>query len=219
MDSKSYSIRYIFLIKIRGGLIIKGEGRKRDILNRHRPYKRKKKRKNSKESAAGRANHMRGNTFERDMVKAYNVFFRERKIKGFAYRLKQYKYTSQLIDILVDSPFQEYYQAVECKSVKMTRGRCNINFGSYFSEGQLEHEYRFIDLTGRRGVLAIELRHQPDSYIEKRGIRGGLRGWKEAYLVPFEYVWDVYLSGAKSLSVDEIRTFPNIKREKSLYRL
>jgi hypothetical protein len=163
---------------------------------------------------------MRGNTFERDMVKAYNVFFRERKIKGYAYRLKQYKYTRQLIDILVDSPFQEYYQAVECKSIKITKGKNNINFHSYFSEGQLENEYRFIDLTGRRGILAVELRHTPDSYIGKRGVRGGCsKVWREAYLVPFEYVWEVYLSGARSLSVDEVRAFPNIKREKSLYRL
>lgn len=162
---------------------------------------------------------MRGNTFERDIAKAYNVFFREKKIRGFAYRLKQYKYTSQLIDILVDSPYNEYYQAVECKSIKMTRGNRSINFHSYFSEGQIENEHRFIELTGRRGILAVELRHQPDSYIEKKGVRGGRKGWKEAYLVPFEYVWDVYLSGAKSLSVDDIRSFPNIKREKSLYRL
>lgn len=162
---------------------------------------------------------MQKNSFERDMVKAYNVFFREKKIKGFAYRLKQYKYTSQLIDILVDSPFQEYYQAVECKSVKVTKGKGNINFNSYFSDGQIENEYKFVDLTGRRGILAVEFRHQPDSYIQRRGARGGLKKWKEAYLVPFEYVWDVYLSGAKSLSIDEVREFPNVKREKSLYRL
>jgi hypothetical protein len=193
---------------------------KRPNFKKHKPAKYRKKgfkskKELSKESKAGRLNNMRGNSFERDLTKAYNVFFRERGIKGYAYRLKQYKYTGQLIDIVVDSPFEEFYQAVECKSMLIPKGKTRINFKAYFSDGQIENEQRFIDLTGRRGILAIEMRHDQD----KDDPKSPKRGWREAYLVPFEYVWDIYLSGEKALPIAGIRGFPQIKREKAVYRL
>lgn len=187
-------------------------------FNRHKP-KKQKRRAISRSMKIGRLRNMQGSGFERDVVKAYNTFFREKKIKGFAYRLKQYKYTEQLIDIVVDSPYQEFYQAVECKSIKITKGKMSINFNSYFSEGQIDNEHRFLELTGRRGVLAVELRHEPQRDVPS-GPKGGYKkGWKEAYLVPFEFVWDTYLSGATSLKIDDIRSYPAFERKNSLYRL
>lgn len=193
---------------------------RRPYFKKHKPAKSKKKgvkslKELNKIEKAGRLNDMRGNSFERDLTKAYNVFFRERGIKGYAYRLKQYKYTGQLIDIVVDSPFEEFYQGVECKSMKIVKGKTRINFKEYFSDGQVENEHRFIELTGRRGILAIEMRHDND----KEDPKSPKRGWREAYLVPFEYVWDTYLAGEKALSIAAIRSYPQIKREKGLYRL
>ena len=195
----------------------------RNHFNRHKPKKadRRKARSNrlNKKVRIGRLRNMQGSSFERDVVKAYNTFFRERKIKGFAYRLKQFQYTEQLIDIVVDSPYQEFYQAVECKSIKINKGKGQINFGAYFSDGQIENEHRFLDLTGRRGVMAFELRHEAQKDVPS-GPKGGYKkAWREAYLVPFEVVWDLYLSGAKAITIDTIRSYPAFQRKNGLYKL
>jgi hypothetical protein len=195
---------------------------RRPYFKKYKPAKSKKKgvrslKELNKQAKAGRLNDMRGNSFERDLTKAYNVFFRERGIKGYAYRLKQAIYADQLIDVLVDSPFEEFYQAVECKSMKVVKGKKSFGFHR-FSDGQIENENRFIDMTGRRGILAIEMRHDKVS-SDRVGKKGAPKAYREAYLVPWEIIWDKYLAGEKSITFDEIRVYPMIKREYGLYKL
>ena len=55
--------------------------------------------------------------FEREIVHCLNRFFKTHHFQGFAYRLKQHKFTSQYVDLLVDSLNPTYYLAIECKSI------------------------------------------------------------------------------------------------------
>ncbi|MEA2034718.1 MAG: hypothetical protein U9N40_04400 [Euryarchaeota archaeon] len=43
------------------------------------------------------------NEFERNIVHCLNVFFDNNTVSGFSYRLKQAKFNSQYVDVLVDS--------------------------------------------------------------------------------------------------------------------
>ena len=60
---------------------------------------------------------MTGQDFERSMVHAFNDYAESYEKKLVAYRHFQMRYQPQLFDVLVDSRFNEWYLAVECKSV------------------------------------------------------------------------------------------------------
>ena len=97
--------------------------------------------------------------FERDMVHCLNRYFEDNGLKGYAYRLKQSKYNTQYVDILVDSLNPQYYLAVECKSLKGKK----IYFKQHFHEDkdgvhQIDAIKDFIGKTGRKGFLAVEFR-------------------------------------------------------------
>lgn len=111
--------------------------------------------------------------FERDVVHCMNAFFAERSLQGFAYRLKQHKFATQYVDVLVDSLDPRYYCAIECKSIKGKR----IYFSQHFHADkagvhQIDAITEFLRRTGRRGFLAVEF-------------RGGPGQKNEAYLMPW----------------------------------
>lgn len=134
------------------------------------------------------------NSFEGDMVLALNTFLRKGRT-GKAYRLRQSRYQSQFLDILVDSKEPRYYMGIECKSINAVKYK-KLYWATYFSLAggvhQLERISKFLQDTGRRGFLAVELRL-------------GIGKKREAYLLPFAWIYDQYKSGINGLAVDDIR--------------
>jgi Holliday junction resolvase len=145
--------------------------------------------------------------FERALVNSFNKFFAEEDIDGIAHRKKQHRFSSQLCDVLVDSPHEMFYLAIENKSVK-TSSTNKLYFSQHFSESDKGHQVErisdFVDRSGRTGFLAVEL---------KRG-RGRSR---KAYMVPWGAVREAYQDGSSGLHIDEIQEFPEILRDSEDY--
>lgn len=145
--------------------------------------------------------------FERALVNSFNNFFEEEDIDGIAHRKKQHRFSSQLCDVLVDSPHDMFYLAIENKSVK-TGSTNKLYFSQHFSSSngghQVERISDFIDRSGRTGFLAVEL---------KRG-RGRSR---EAYMVPWGEVRERYESGSSGIPIEDIREHPEILRDSEDY--
>jgi len=145
--------------------------------------------------------------FERELVNSFNSFFEEETIEGIAHRMKQHRFSSQLCDVLVDSPHDMFYLAIENKSVK-TSSTNKLYFTQHFSVSDNGHQVKrisdFLDRSGRKGFLAVEL---------KKG-RGRPR---EAYMVPWTFVRESFENGEKGLHLDEIKEFPEILRNSESY--
>ena len=144
--------------------------------------------------------------FEREVVSCLNRFFEERRIRGFAYRLKQHKFSSQFIDVLVDCLDPRYYLAIECKSI---RGK-KLYFSQHFhldrnKVHQIDAISTFLARTGRRGYLAIEFRF-------------GSGKAREAYLMPWERLQELHAS-TQGISIDEFRSCPTFGRSQEGYLL
>jgi hypothetical protein len=149
------------------------------------------------------------NNFESTLVKSFNAFFEKNNIKGFAHRLKQSRFTGQLVDVLVDSLNPDYYLAVECKSIDASRFNA-IYFTQHFSVDrkgvhQILRITDFLQRSGRKGFLAVELRY-------------GSGRAKKAYMIPWEHVVTRFNEGV-GFTVDEIRGFPWIARRAGLYEI
>ncbi len=145
--------------------------------------------------------------FERELVNAFNKFFEEEELNGIAHRKKQHRFSSQLCDVLVDSQHEMFYLAIENKSVK-TSSTNKLYFSQHFSVSdgghQVERISDFLDRSGRKGFLAVEL---------KRG-RGKPR---EAYMVPWEVVRRKYREDETGIHLDEIREHPELLRSGEVY--
>jgi len=130
--------------------------------------------------------------FEREIVHCLNRFFIARHIQGFAYRLKQHKFTSQYVDVLVDSLNPSYYLSIECKSI--------IDKKLYFSQHfhadkknvhQVDAISDFNKKTGRRGFLAVEFRQGPGKA-------------SEAFLIPWAVVVG-HFSENRGITIEDAR--------------
>ena len=144
--------------------------------------------------------------FEREMVTCLNRFFEEGKRQGFAYRLKQSKWSTQHVDVLVDSLDPRYYCAIECKSI---RGK-KLYFSQHFHMDrkrvhQVESISGFLSRTGRRGYLAIEFRF-------------GSGRTREAYLIPWDALVRFYRS-TPGIGIEEFRNFITLVRTPEGYLL
>jgi Holliday junction resolvase len=144
--------------------------------------------------------------FEREMVACLNRFFEAEKRQGFAYRLKQHKWSTQYVDVLVDSLDPRYYCAIECKSI---RGK-KLYFSQHFHNDrnhvhQVDGISTFLSRTGRRGYLAIEFRF-------------GSGKTREAYLIPWDSLVRFYRS-APGIGIDEFRGFIPLLRTPEGYLL
>ena len=144
--------------------------------------------------------------FEREIVHCLNRFFISNHIQGFAYRLKQHKFTTQYVDVLADSLNPTYYLAVECKSI--------IDKKVYFSQHfhvdknrihQIDAIADFLAKTGRSGFLAIEFRH-------------GAGKANEAFLVPWPMVVD-HFHDNQGITIDDARSGIALTRARSGYLL
>ena len=147
--------------------------------------------------------------FEWALTSALNSFFEKEGIAAIAYRLKQSRFVSQAMDILVDSRMREYYLAIECKSLDARNTRA-IYFTQHFNScggtHQLDRETEFIKRSGRNGVLAIELR------------RGAGKA-RSAHLVPWSEILRPFLAGEAGMKVGEIESFPALLRSGGSYQV
>ncbi len=146
--------------------------------------------------------------FERALVDAFNRFFDATDVSGIAYRRKQHRFSSQFVDVLVDSLHPEFYLAIENKSVK-TDATNKLYFSQHFSDNgthQVDRITNFLDRSGRTGYLAVEI---------KRG-RGKPR---RAFLVPWDSLHDRYTGDEPGIHLDALEEFPEIEREGGDYRI
>jgi Holliday junction resolvase len=144
--------------------------------------------------------------FEREMVTCLNRFFEAGKRQGFAYRLKQSKWSTQYVDVLVDSLDPRYYCAIECKSIHGKK----LYFSQHFHNDrnhvhQVDSISSFLSRTGRRGYLAIEFRF-------------GSGRMREAYLIPWDALVGFYRA-APGIGIDEFRGFITLLRTPEGYIL
>ena len=147
--------------------------------------------------------------FEWALTAALNSYFEANGIKAIAYRLKQSRFVSQFIDILVDSSIPEYYLAIECKSIDARKTKC-LYFKQYFSHAggghQLERETEFIDRSGRKGILAVELR------------RGGGNP-KTAHLMPWGEVYEIFKARKVGVNLEQVEANPTLERRMGAYEI
>ena len=147
--------------------------------------------------------------FEWALTNALNTFFEKENLSAIAYRLKQSRFASQLVDILVDSGTPEYYLAIECKSLDARKTK-SLYFKQHFSSAggghQITRETEFIIRSGRIGILAVELR-------QGAGIA------RTAHFVPWGYVREIFDSGRPGLTVEEIRANPALERKGGAYEI
>ncbi|OPX81285.1 MAG: hypothetical protein A4E50_01122 [Methanosaeta sp. PtaB.Bin087] len=145
--------------------------------------------------------------FEWELVAAINRFFEAAGIRGVAYRLKQSRYTPQVVDLLVDSPHPPYYLAIECKSIDARKAK-TLYFTQHFSAAggvhQIERIDQFIDRTGRRGFLAVELRRGPGRP-------------KTAHLLPWNAAIEAFRSDSPGIPVERIEAVPPLGRRDGSY--
>jgi Holliday junction resolvase len=144
--------------------------------------------------------------FEREIVHCVNRFFKSHHIQGFAYRLKQHKFSSQYVDVLVDSLNPSYYLAIECKSILDKK----IYFSQHFHSDkngthQMDAITDFLKKTGRSGYLAIEFRF-------------GAGKANEAYLVQWATVLD-HFQRNRGISLDDARSCIKLARTREGYFL
>jgi hypothetical protein len=133
----------------------------------------------------------------------------QQNIKAFAFRQYQTKFgLGQVADILCDSLNRKFYSMIEAKSMDTSTGVKTFNFKSRFDESkegfQLERENAFCELTGRKGILALELRN-------------GAGKTRDCYFIPLSEVYNLWKSGEKSLKMKDIINYPKLKREKGKY--
>lgn len=151
------------------------------------------------------------NDFERILVHSFNDYFEETAIRGISYRLKQHRFTVQFIDILVDSLDPDYYLGIECKSISVEKGAKALYFTQHFTEDkngihQIDRMQEFLNASGRRGFLAVELR-----------FGSGIQ--KEAYAIPWADVMKKFKNDSLKFTTREIRKYPEISRIGEKYKV
>lgn len=91
----------------------------------------------------------------------------------------------------------------------MDKGASALYFSQHFTVDkrgihQIERISDYLNSTGRRGFLAVELR---------KGVGHG----REAYMIPWDDIEKWYLSQNLKITLDEIRAYPEMKRAGALY--
>lgn len=150
---------------------------------------------------------MPGQSFERDIVHAFNDYAQNFKVKLIAYRHIQTRYQPQLFDVLVDCRGNELYLALECKSMNTNEYK-GIYFSAHFSKSkgvhQLERENNWLTLSGRNGFLVVEAR---------RG--AGKR--MTSFFVPWSKVWCDFSAGRACVTEEVITSCPAIDKQGGKY--
>lgn len=130
-----------------------------------------------------------GDNDENGLVSALNRYYDENGLKGLAYRRKQHRFTSQFIDIMMDSAEEDIPDAaIEHKSFK-TKSSNKLYFSQHFSSGteddflksthQVDRVEEFRHKTGYDVYLGVEVRRGPGKAIQ-------------LYMVPWRVVVERY---------------------------
>jgi hypothetical protein len=151
----------------------------------------------------------KGKSFEYELTLALNRCFKEKEIAAIAYRKFNFRFVKQGFDILVDCRGIEYYLAIECKSLTLPGKE-----GVYFSccskdtkgKNQIETEDEFLQLSGRAGILAVELKR-----TESKA--------KEVHLIAWPQVWHDYADGEACICLDTILEAPLVEWEHGGYKI
>lgn len=143
--------------------------------------------------------------FEREVVHCFNRFFETHHIHGFAYRLKQHKFSTQYVDVLVDCINPTYYCAVECKSIMDKK----LYFSQHFhSDKKNVHQVNaisyFLEKTGRVGYLAVEFRTAGKP--------------NEAFLIPWDIIKEHFHEN-RGIAIDDARRGTALVRSHGAYVL
>ena len=109
----------------------------------------------------------------------------------------------------MDSCNPDLYLGIECKLISVEKGATALYFSQHYTVDkrgthQIERISDYLNSTGRRGYLAVELRH-------------GTGKTRTAHLIPWDNVEKKYLTHNLKLTLDEIRSYPEIKRAGALY--
>lgn len=144
--------------------------------------------------------HQLGQNFERAVVKAFNDYFIESGIKGYAYRMHQTKFLPQDIDILVDSPNRNYYLAIECKSRTISPATPGMYFDPHMRK-QITNQTLFLEKTGRKGYMAIEFRPK----VPQR------KAPRIAFMVPHEAVYKMLLTEKFGVVPEDLIGYPRLQ--------
>ncbi|AKB52238.1 hypothetical protein MSBRW_2985 [Methanosarcina barkeri str. Wiesmoor] len=147
--------------------------------------------------------------FEHMLVNSFNAYIEENGIRAISYRLKQHRFTPQFLDVLVDSLNPDLYLGIECKSISVEKGAKALYFSQHFTVDkngihQIERISNYLKKSGRRGFLAVELRLGPGH-------------GREAYMIPWNELEKKYFAQDLKLTLQDIRSFPEIKREGKNY--
>lgn len=145
--------------------------------------------------------------WETDLANSLNRHFTENDISSLAYRFpKASKFSVQPCDILVDSLDRKYYQAIECKSMRIKNKKV-LYFSERFSDKskkyrhQIDRMHDFCTITGRAGYLAVEL-------ISKQ---------KEAFILPFDIVFELFSDLKPGVPLTTIREGVPVPRSHGQY--
>lgn len=124
---------------------------------------------------------------ENELVRAFNDFFNRNDLNGIAYRRKQHTFSSQFLDIIVNSSDLGHI-AIEHKSYK-TSASNKLYFSQHFSTDanedalqpghQIDRIKEFQDRSGINTFLAVEIRRG-------RGVA------KEIYIMEWDEVYEYY---------------------------
>lgn len=147
--------------------------------------------------------------FERELVISFNDYFGESGLDAISYRMKQHRFSQQMLDVLVDSSDRRLYLGIECKSISASKGATALYFSQHFSvnkrgEHQVTKMQDFIRKSGRIGYLAVELRM-------------GSGKSKAAYFISWPNVWRRYTEGQPGFSIEEIEGATHIARNNGKY--
>jgi hypothetical protein len=134
--------------------------------------------------------------FETALVNCLNKSYYDNKTTALAYRYqKSTRFTAQPCDVLIDSPERNpNYCAIECKSLTLSGQRTKLYFSSHFSDSGKKHQIErmkdFLNKTGRRGHLAVELKNKPH---------------RKAYILDFAPVYDLWADLLPGVTLDMIK--------------
>jgi hypothetical protein len=142
--------------------------------------------------------------FEGKLVRLFNEYFEQTNLHGFAFRLKQGRFSTQFIDVLVDSRSPGYYLAVEAKSID-PRKTAKYYFSSWqrvSGRNQVETISEFVNKTQRFGIMAAEIRQG----------RGPIPN--DIFLIPWSHVEYAFETGKKAINPTDLPgKYPQLKKD------
>jgi hypothetical protein len=143
--------------------------------------------------------------FEGRVVKLINEdYFTPLSRPGFAYRLKQSRWNTQFIDVLVDSRSPGFYLAIECKSIdpKKTKKFYFSSWQRISGRNQVETISDFVNKTQRFGIMAAEIRQGRGPFPN------------DIFLIPWSHVEYAFETGKKSIDPADLPgKYPQLKKE------